>query len=95
MYVRKVNPIDIDMNWRKISSKWKPIILLVLRPKPARFNKLKQLTVGISSNMLTSSLKELEEDNLIINDGGNYMLTENAEVVVDLMLQILKVMDTL
>jgi DNA-binding HxlR family transcriptional regulator len=76
---------------KKIGGKWKPIILMILRDKPARFNKIKQLMPGVSGNMLTKSLKELERDGLIRKVDGEhvvYCLTDRAVKIVDLLLQI-------
>ena len=79
------------MNRKKIGGKWKPIILIILRDKPARFNKIKQLIPGVSGNMLTRSLKELEGDRLIKKVNGEhvvYSLTDGSIKIVDLLLQI-------
>lgn len=79
------------MNRKKIGGKWKPIILIILRDKPARFNKIKQLIPGVSGNMLTRSLKELESDRLIKKVNGEhvvYSLTDGSIKIVDLLLQI-------
>jgi len=79
------------LNRKKIGGKWKPIILIILRDKPARFNKIKQLIPGVSGNMLTKSLKELERDKLIKKVGDIqvvYCLTDGAVLIVDLLLQI-------
>lgn len=93
--MRKVDPIYFDMNRKKIGGKWKPLIMIILRNKPERFNKLKQLLAGVSANMLTVSLKELEKDNLIVRQDSSYALTEKAERIVDLMLEIKSIVETL
>lgn len=83
---------------KKIGGKWKPIILMILRDKPARFNKIKQLMPGVSGNMLTKSIKELERDKLIYKIDGEYSLyslTESAEKVVDLLMQIKLIVENL
>lgn len=93
--MRKVDPVYFDMNRKKIGGKWKPIILMILRNKPERFNKLKQLLTGISANVLTVSLKELEKDNLVVKTEGVYALTEKAKRIVDLMMEIKSIVETL
>jgi len=96
--IRKFDPNILDMNRKKIGGKWKPIILMILRDKPARFNKIKQLMPGVSGNMLTRSLKELEKDRLIEKIEGEYVmysLTDGAVEVVDLLLKIKDVMERL
>ena len=49
-----------------IGTKWKPILIWALRDRIARFGQL-SLAVGlISRKVLTSSLKELQEDGVIM-----------------------------
>ncbi|MCQ4935762.1 MULTISPECIES: winged helix-turn-helix transcriptional regulator [Anaerotignum] len=49
-----------------IGGKWKlPIIWVLSQCGTLRFNELKKKIVGITNMMLTSSLKELEQDGLI------------------------------
>lgn len=86
------------MNRKKIGGKWKPLILFILRDKPARFNKIKQLMPGVSGNMLAKNLKELEGDRLISKVDGDtpmYCLTEGAVQIVDLLLQIKSLVENL
>ncbi|MFD1178424.1 winged helix-turn-helix transcriptional regulator [Paenibacillus puldeungensis] len=46
--------------------KWKPIILLhLIKKSPLRFSELKQRIPGITQKMLTSQLRELEEEDII------------------------------
>ena len=49
-----------------IGSKWKLLIIRNLRTKPYRFNELMRSLEGISQKVLTSSLRELENDGLIL-----------------------------
>lgn len=83
---------------KKIGGKWKPVVLMILRDKPARFNKIKQLMPGVSGNMLTKSIRELERDKLISRTEGEYSLyklTDEAEKVVDLLIQIKLIVENL
>lgn len=51
----------------KISGKWKMIILYLLSEgQPIRFNELQRQIGHITFKMLSTQLKELETDNLII-----------------------------
>jgi DNA-binding HxlR family transcriptional regulator len=52
-----------------VGGKWKPRILWALRPGPLRFGVLQRAT-GASTRMLTRSLRELEDDNLIDRTAG-------------------------
>ena len=50
-----------------VGQKWKlPIMWYLLEAEPARYNELKRRIKGITNMMLTKSLKELEEHNLIV-----------------------------
>ena len=48
-----------------IGSKWKLLILRNLLARPWRFNELKKNLEGISQNVLTDSLRSLEEDGIV------------------------------
>lgn len=48
-----------------IGSKWKLLIMRNLLARPWRFNELKKSLEGISQNVLTDSLRSMEEDGLI------------------------------
>lgn len=86
--MRKFDPRYVNLNRRKIGGKWKPIIMLVLYQKDERFNKLKQLIEGISGNMLTQCLRELDQDKIIYKNGDRYGLTEGGRKITELIIQI-------
>lgn len=50
---------------RMLSGKWKLEILWLLGQRTYRFNELVRAIPGISQNMLTNQLRELERDGLI------------------------------
>ena len=49
-----------------LSNKWKIYILQKLFERPHRFNELKNSIQGISAKILTESLRQLEEDKIIL-----------------------------
>jgi len=49
----------------KIGGKWKPIVLYLISKKINRFGKLSRRIQGISKQMLTTQLRELEKDGII------------------------------
>lgn len=50
-----------------VGQKWRlPIMWYLLEAEPVRYNELKRRIKGITNMMLTKSLKELEEHNLIV-----------------------------
>ncbi|WP_110954003.1 winged helix-turn-helix transcriptional regulator [Anaerosinus massiliensis] len=77
-----------------IEGKWKlPIIWVLCQNGTLRYNELKRSIIGITNMMLTSSLKELEENGLVHRAQYNeipprveYSLTESGK-------QLLPVLD--
>lgn len=68
-----------------IDGKWKLPIICTLGNQTVRYNELKRQIKGITSNMLTSSLKELEECGIVHRKAYNeippkveYSLTHEA-----------------
>ncbi|QAT27514.1 transcriptional regulator [Leuconostoc mesenteroides] len=49
-----------------LSSKWKVLIIRDLLPGTKRFSELKISVAGISQKMLAQSLREMEEDGLVV-----------------------------
>ena len=49
-----------------IGSKWKLLIMRNLLVRPWRFNELQRDLEGISQKVLTSSLRSMEEDGIVI-----------------------------
>ncbi len=69
-----------------IDSKWKMLILRNLLREPNRFSDFKRTIPGISSKVLTESLRGLERDGIILREVGEginppvvYSLTELGE----------------
>ncbi|BDU26912.1 helix-turn-helix domain-containing protein [Flavobacterium sp. GSB-24] len=49
-----------------LGGKWKPILInAIYHTSPARFGELKKSIIGITQSMLTSQLRELEQDGII------------------------------
>lgn len=48
-----------------LSSKWKVLIMRDLLNGTARFSELKRSVAGVSQKMLTQSLREMEEDDIV------------------------------
>jgi DNA-binding HxlR family transcriptional regulator len=61
----KIYYCPVDYAFQRVGGKYKARILWYLKDSICRFGELKRLVEGISPKMLTQSLKELEEDNLI------------------------------
>ena len=50
----------------RIGDKWTVLIIMVLLGRPHRFNEIKRALTGISQQMLTRTLKNLERDGMVI-----------------------------
>ena len=94
--IRKVDIHTVEVYRKKIGGKWKPVILFILKDKPARFNKIKQLMTGVSGNMLSLSLRQLQKDSLVCKkEGRRYGLTDIANKIADLLIQIKKLIESI
>ena len=51
---------------RLMGRRWKPLVLYYLRPGPLRFNELRRCLPEATQKMLTQTLRELENDGLIL-----------------------------
>ena len=61
--IRSASPVDYTM--QVIGGKWKPLVLYLISKEINRFGLLKRGIVGISKQMLTKQLRELERDGLV------------------------------
>lgn len=57
---------NVEHTLKVIGGKWKIIILWHLSQSTLRFSELERKIPGITQKMLTSSLRELENDRLVI-----------------------------
>lgn len=78
-----------------LGTKWKPIVIWVLRDRKARFGQI-AATIGlIFRKVLTNTLKELEEDGIILREEYKelpprveYSLTERGVALLPIMKQL-------
>ena len=61
----KISEYPIAFTMSKIGGKWKPIILFLIDKGVNRFGMMRKEIEGISKQMLTIQLRELEDDKLI------------------------------
>jgi DNA-binding HxlR family transcriptional regulator len=71
-----------------LGKKWHPVIMSMLIEEPGGFNKLKEGIEGISSKVLSESLEDLQEKNLVKREviseqpfRVKYSVTENGEAL--------------
>ncbi len=57
---------NVTASMEFIGGKWKLIIIYVLMGRTMRFGRIKSLIPSISGKVLTSQLKELEQDGLVV-----------------------------
>jgi DNA-binding HxlR family transcriptional regulator len=94
---RKLYNCPVELTVEIMGGKWKSRILWHIQKKPYRYGELRRLIPNITQKMLTQSLRELEEDGLIVRkvlDGHllkvEYSLTEygvSATPLLELMSQ--------
>lgn len=92
---KTINEIDncpINFAMGKIGGKWKPIILHRIKVGVNRFGVLQRAIPAISKQMLTSQLRELEEDGFIerkifaeIPPRVEYSISPNGESIFPLL----------
>jgi len=63
---KKLPGCPVSYTMRVIGGKWKPIILYLISKGINRFGILQRNCVGISKQMLTKQLREMEADGLLI-----------------------------
>lgn len=78
-----------------LGTKWKPIIIYTLRERTARFGQLHAVIGSISKKVLTTTLKELEADGILLREEFKelppkveYSLTEKGKALVPIMMQL-------
>ena len=60
------NSCPVTATMHVIGGKWKSILInAIYHTSPARFGELKRSVIGITQSMLTSQLRELEDDGII------------------------------
>jgi len=79
----------VDYAFKRVGGKYKGRILWVLRDGFMRYGKLKRAIVGITPKMLTQTLRELEDDELVfrkvyleVPPRVEYSLTTNGEELI-------------
>lgn len=78
-----------------LGSKWKPIIVLVIKDRKLRFGELAARINVISRKVLTDQLREMETDGLIVREEFKeipprveYSLTEKGVALLPIMFQL-------
>ncbi|MFP5438766.1 MAG: winged helix-turn-helix transcriptional regulator [Bacteroidia bacterium] len=80
-----------------LGSKWKPIVIYMLRERKARFGQLHASIGTISKKVLTDTLKELEADGILFREEFKelpprveYSLTEKGSTLVPIIIELAK-----
>ncbi len=66
MLKKDLPPCPVELTLLLISNKWKVLIIRDLLDGTKRFSELKKSINNISQKVLTSNLREMEENNLLI-----------------------------
>ena len=90
--INEIENCPINFAMSKIGGKWKPIILHRIKVGVNRFGVLQRAIPSISKQMLTSQLRELEEDGFIerkifaeIPPRVEYSISKNGETIFPLL----------
>lgn len=91
-----VCPLEYSMS--VFGGKWKPRILCILYQNPVlRYNQIRSELVGITDIMLSKSLKELEENKMIVRKQYNeippkveYSLSDKGRTAIPVLIGIMK-----
>ena len=82
----------VQNSLKLIGGKWKIALLYKLKNKPLRFGELKRSLEGITQQMLTKQVRELESDHLIIRTifqtvppKVEYSLTEFGQSIIPIL----------
>jgi DNA-binding HxlR family transcriptional regulator len=88
-----VCPVEVTAD--VIGGKWKPLILFYTSQQTRRFNELRRLMPGVTQQMLTLQLRELERDGAIhrevypqVPPKVEYSLTELGRSLIPLLMQM-------
>lgn len=80
-----------------LGTRWKPIIVYRLGDRKIRFGQLAVMIEGISRKVLTSSLKELEKDGILVREEFKeipprveYSLTAKGKALIPIMCQLVQ-----
>lgn len=80
-----------------LGTKWKPIIIWAMRDRKARFGQIAASVGLISRKVLTSTLKELEADGILLREEHKempprveYSLTERGKALLPIMLELVQ-----
>ena len=80
---------EFETQRKKISGKWKPVIMCLMQSRQLKFNKIKQLLPLISSRMLSQCLKEMEIHGLITkHEISHYKLSELGSEICGILIHL-------
>lgn len=78
-----------------LGSRWKPIVIYMLRERKARFGQLHAGIGTISKKVLTDTLKELEADGILFREEFKempprveYSLTSKGKTLIPIIIQL-------
>ena len=92
MQKKELPKCSVETTLTLISNKWKILIIRDLLEGTKRFGELKKSINNISQKVLTSNLREMEENNLLVRKvyaevppRVEYSITTNGETVFELL----------
>lgn len=87
---------SVEATLAVIGGRWKPVILFhLLENGTLRFNEMRRMTRGVTQRMLTTQLRELEQDGIIrrevfpvVPPKVEYSLTDYGKTLEPLLLEM-------
>lgn len=86
-------PVEITL--KLIGNKWKVLIIRDLRSGTKRFGELKKSVTGISQKVLTSNLRDMEDDGLLIREVFAEVPPKVEYTMTDLGLSMCPILDAM
>ena len=95
MFLKDLPKCPVETTLKMIGKKWKIIILRELLAGTKRFGELKKSVDGISQKVLTSNLRQMEDDGLLIRQIFNEVPPRVEYTLTDVGYSLASVLDSM
>ncbi len=95
MLLKELPKCPVETTLKMIGKRWKIIILRELLSGTMRFGELKKAVNGISQKVLTSNLRQMEEDGLVVREVFNEVPPRVDYTLTDVGYSLASVLDSM